>query len=195
MDNMLWELHGLSLFVGLQDSWNKGGDSIFLTVAMKRVQITPHAVNQPRCAPTAQITLKATTCGCVTHSNSFILSASAPRGGVRCQRLNIIVDCCVWFKSAKAERGCVRVSGNKSSSYLSLLSPLSGGARRPALGYSHYLGDVGLGSGFFSHWQHSLHCHHGKSPEPDITAAAYHTLTQTSHMQILWHGRETIYNV
>lgn len=46
----------------------------------------------------------------------------------------------------------MHLSGNESSTYLLLvLSPLSGGARRPALGHSHYLGDVGLGSGIFSH--------------------------------------------
>lgn len=78
---------------------------------------------------------------------------------------------CVWFKSVmgwEGEGGRVQLSGNESSIYLSLsLSPLSGGARGPALGYSHYLGDVGLGSGLVSHWQHSLHCHHGKRLQRD----------------------------
>lgn len=68
----------------------------------------------------------------------------------------------------EGEGGRVQLSGNESSIYLSLsLSPLSGGARGPALGYSHYLGDVGLGSGLVSHWQHSLHCHHGKRLQRD----------------------------
>lgn len=65
---------------------------------------------------------------------------------------------CVWFK----------IPDNEGTSYLSLLlSLLSGGSRGPALGYSHYLGDVGLGSGLFSHWQHSLHCHYGKKLQRD----------------------------
>lgn len=187
MDNMLWELHGLSLFVGLQDR-------LCFPYCRHEEGSNHTACGEPAslCAYSTDNTQSHHLWLCHTFKQLHPLSFCSPRRGSVSETEH---NCCVWFKSAKAERGCVHVSGNKSSSYLSLLSPLSGGARRPALGYSHYLGDVGLGSGFFSHWQHSLHCHHGKSPEPDITAAAYHTLTQTSHMQILWHGRETIYNV
>lgn len=85
------------------------------------------------------------------------------------------------------------LSGNESGSYLLLLlSPLSGGSRRPALGYSHYLGDVGLGSGLFSHWQHSLHCHHGKRLQWDALISHsskslwYHTHTQAQFKQVIF---------
>lgn len=73
-----------------------------------------------------------------------------------------------------------------------LLSSLSGGARRPALGNSHYLGDVGLGSGFFSHWQHSLHCNHGKRRLRDCFNFTLEHIYVKSHTSTVQWERERL---
>lgn len=142
----------------------------------------------------AEIKLKdaTATCGRVTRS-----TASSPQPPPPDERFGVGERAwlCVWFKSVtgRGGGGWLHLSDNESSSYLSLLlSPLSGGARGPALGYSHYLGDVGLGSGLFSHWQHSLHCHHGKRLRRDALishssiSSWNHTHTQAQFKQVIF---------